>query len=181
MLFLETMFVILFLLIGFGFLTFGFDALFGKLDFVSSNFALEKALVIIKDRKLDGGSFFDLGSCRGSFAAKMAKKLPQLHVRGIDDSWFRTLCASIRSTFLKNADFSQGNIFTTNVSSADIVYLYLPQELMPELENKLQKELKPGSLVISNSVSFPSWQASESFILQPNNPLSRKLFVYAKI
>jgi hypothetical protein len=77
-----------------------------------------------------------------------------------------------RSLFSANVNFKTGNIFSADVSSADIVYLYLPQELMANLEIKLQKELKPGSLIISNSVSFRNWQPSFK---------QDKLFIYVKI
>ncbi len=137
------------------------DSIFGKEDFATSSFATNQIVQIIKDRKLDNGIFFDLGSCRGEFASQIAKACPNLKVLGIDDSWLRTWLARRRSVFLKNLTFKRENIFAIDVSSADIVYVYLPRELLPKLQAKLQKELKRGATVITNCVSFPSWQPEE--------------------
>lgn len=148
-----------------------FDSAFGGLDFVSNRAARVVAVNIIKQRNLASGIFYDLGSARGKLAAGLAKDLPELNIIGIDNSRLRTLVAKSRSKFLKNLHFRKENLFQTNVSAADIVYVYLPQELMPDLEVKLQKELKPGSIVITNRVSFPSWKETEK---------NQQLFIYAK-
>lgn len=157
-----------------------FDAAFGGIDFVSNSAVALRVAQILKQRHVETGNFYDLGSCRGSFALKIGKMFPKLSVLGLDDSRYRTFFAKIRAKFLKNVKFSREDIFKSDVSPANVVYLYLPQELMPDLQNKLQKELTPGSLVVSHSVSFPAWQPVESFILNPNSPTSKKLFVYVK-
>lgn len=172
--------LILLIVLLFSFSFFLVDGIFGGLDFTTGEVVAEQVTGIIKERHLEKGFFYDLGSCRGGFAIKIAKTFPQLCVYGIDDSRFRNLLARLRSTFLKNLRFDKENIFSTNVSQADIVYLYLPQELMPDLQTKLQKELKPGALIISYSVSFPNWTPAQSYILKQNNPAPKKLFVYEK-
>jgi precorrin-6B methylase 2 len=153
------------------FLVYLADGVFGGLDFASSRAQAKQVINIIKDRNLGSGRFYDLGSARGGFAVRIAKAFPKLHVRGIDDNGFRTAFAKFRSIFLNNVVFFKGSVFAADISSADIIYIYLPQELMPNLQDKLQKELKPGSIIISNRVSFPNWQ-----------PLKKidRLFIYAK-
>lgn len=160
--------VFLFLVI-LSFAVYLFDSTFGGLDFTTSPSVRAVLVNIIKLRNLQKGIFYDLGSAKGEFATKLAKVLPGLKITGVDNNMFRVLFSRLRGIFLKNLIFKKGNIFQANFSSADITYIYLPQELMPNLEIKLQKELKPGALVISNSVSFPSWQ-----------PIQRidKLFIY---
>jgi trans-aconitate methyltransferase len=159
---------------------FFFDSSFGGSDFVSHQGVVDALSGVIRREKLENGTFYDLGSCRGSFAKNMAKAFPTLNVRGIDNSRIRTVCAKAGGIFLKNLIFVKGDIFGANVSSADIVYLYLPQELLPALQEKLQKELKPGSLVISASVSFPSWQPAQVYDLPGQGLKVPKLFVYRK-
>ena len=177
------------LVVGYGLIFVVFIALFvyfvillnsvvGKFDFVSSSQSISHVINIIKRQHLENGNFYDLGSARGKFAAGIAKKLPGLKIYGFDDSGFRVFCSKARSVFLKNLNFKKQDIFSADVSTADIVYLYLPQELMPTLEIKLQKELKPGSLIISNSVSFPGRQPSEILITHKHRPDFEKLFVY---
>ncbi len=137
------------------FLFFLLDSALGKYDMGSSREAANQVVKIVKDTGLRGGVFYDLGSCRGGFALKIAKELPTMKIFGIDDSRFRTFLAKSSGVFLKNVVFKKENIFKANVSSADIVYVYLPKELMPELRAKLQKELKPGAVVITNRIVLP--------------------------
>lgn len=161
-------------------LLFLFDGFFGGVDFTSSSLVVKQVIKIIEQENLENGNFYDLGSCRGGFAINMAESLPNFKVTGIDDSLFRTLLAKSRSVFLNNISFKKENIFNANISSANVIYLYLPQELMPDLQSKLQKELKSGSLVISASVSFPSWQPTKVYDLDDKGLKRPKIFVYKK-
>lgn len=154
------------------------DSAIGHLDFISNRTVANRVIDIIKSKHLENGSFYDLGSAKGVFAARIAKTLPKLSVCGIDDSGFRIFCSNISAKFFKNLKFKKQDIFNADVSTANVVYLYLPQELMPALQTKLQKELKPGSLVISNSVSFSSWIPSETIAVNKNKSDFKKLFVY---
>lgn len=156
------------------------DLVAGKEDFATGKLVANQIIQIIKDRKLDNGNFYDLGSCRGEFASKIAKACPNLKVYGIDDSWFRTLLARRRAVFLKKLTFQRKNIFTVDVSLADIVYVYLPQELMPKLQDKLQKKLKPGALAITYRVSFGQWTPEQVLAIGSQNSEREKLFVYLK-
>lgn len=161
-----------------GFLLFLFDGFFGKLDFASGRQVSKQVVGIICRRNLRTANFVDLGSGWGGFVLKIARVLPGMRVCGIDDNSLRVFWARFRAAFYKNLSFKKENIFDTDVSSADVIYVYLPQELMPTLEVKLQKELKHGSLVISNSVSFPSWLPSETMEVYKNKPDFKTLFVY---
>lgn len=158
--------VVVMMLVYFVFL---FDSATGGLDFTSSRMTGNLVIGIIKRQNLDNGNFYDLGSARGKFAARIAKNLPGLKVYGFDNSGLRIFISKIRSPFVKNVQFKKQDIFTANVSKANVIYLYLPQELMPALEKKLQKELKPGSLVITNRVSFSGRQPTQTL---------DKLFIY---
>lgn len=156
------------------------DSVAGDFDFTTSNLAIRKIASIIQRHKAEKGTLYDLGSCRGSFATAIAKVLPKLHICGIDNNRFRILFSKVRAVFSGNVIFRKADIFNTDISSADIVYLYLPQELMPDLHAKLHKELKSGALVITSTVSFPSWEPVETFITHSEKPKFEKIFVYQK-
>jgi len=156
-----------------------YDGFFGGYDFTSSKAVSQKVIKIISDRHLESGKFYDLGSCRGGFSAKLARRFSELDIVGVDDNRLRIFCSKIRTVFLRNIKFKKQDIFTADVSAADIIYLYLPQELMPALQIKLQKELKPGSLIISNSVSFVGREPNEILITHKHKPNFQRLFVYA--
>lgn len=151
---------LLFLAIG-SFFVFLTDATFGGLDFRTEQGTIDEVIKLIKLKGLENSNFYDLGSCRGGLAISISKALPKIKVIGIDNSRFRVLLSNTKAIFLKNLTFKKENIFNSDISAANIIFLYLPQELMSALETKLQKELKHGGLVISNRVSFPTWQADE--------------------
>lgn len=50
------------------------------------------------------------------------------------------------------------NLWSANLSQADVVFIYLIPWKMDVLAEKLKKDLKPGTLVISNSFIFPRWK-----------------------
>jgi len=166
---IPTLIVVFFLLCGI--LVFLADSAFGEPDFITSRETINQVVGIIKQRHLERGNFYDFGSARGHFASQIAKVLPNLRVMGIDNNSFRLLVSDARTIFLKNVKLKKENIFKTNISTADILYIYLPNELMADLEAKLQKELKLGALVITNKVSFPNWHPMEKI---------NELYLYAK-
>jgi len=54
---------------------------------------------------------------------------------------------------------------------------------MPPLEKKLQKELKKGAMVITNTSKFPNWKPVQKIITYSktsNVPDFETLFVYVK-
>jgi ubiquinone/menaquinone biosynthesis C-methylase UbiE len=54
--------------------------------------------------------------------------------------------------------FIAGDLFAADVRQATVVTLYLLPHIMGEVEAKLQKELKPGTRVVSHDYSLPSWK-----------------------
>ncbi len=171
--------LIFFILAGIiGYLVVLSDSAIGRLDLSSNYRAVGKVAGIIKDRHLENGNFYDLGSAKGKFSSKIAKAFPGLLVYGIDNSRFRVFYSKLTGKFLKNLKFTKGDIFAADVSTADVVYLYLPKELMPELELKFQRELKPGAIVISNSVGFVSRAPTQTFVTYKNKPHFRNLYLY---
>ena len=68
-------------------------------------------------------------------------------------SWMRTLISPYRNRITTRWQ----NFWTADLSRADVVFIYLLPWRMEQLKRKLQNELKPGSLVVSNSFIFPGW------------------------
>jgi hypothetical protein len=53
-----------------------------------------------------------------------------------------------------------GNFFKTNLSEADVVYVYATSTEVTKLAPYLEKQMKPGSRVVSISADFPEWEPS---------------------
>ena len=54
------------------------------------------------------------------------------------------------------------DLWKTDLSNADVIFVYLIPWRMADLEAKLKKEAKKGTVVISNSFMFPKWKMIRS-------------------
>jgi hypothetical protein len=50
------------------------------------------------------------------------------------------------------------NIFNTNISDANMIYCYLIPTMMPKLAEKIKRECRPGTIVVSYMFSIPGLQ-----------------------
>lgn len=105
-----------------------------------------------------GKKFYELGSGDGRVVLAAAKL--SADSIGIEQSWIRVLYSGYKAwtSGLKRAHFYHGNIFSKNYSDADIVYIYLLPKGVKKLESKLKKELKKGTIVITQTYHFPNWK-----------------------
>jgi protein-L-isoaspartate O-methyltransferase len=70
--------------------------------------------------------------------------------------------------------FVAGDLFAADIEKATVVTLYLLPSMMPDVEAKLSKELKPGTRVVSHDYPLPSWRPVEvdRFDSQEKIPIS---------
>ncbi len=54
------------------------------------------------------------------------------------------------------------SFWRADLSDYDLVVLFGITAIMPRLQEKLQRELRPGAQVISNVFTFPDWPVAES-------------------
>ncbi len=101
-------------------------------------------------------SFVDLGCGLGGVLGHLARQYPLGRYTGVETapapfllSWLRSLPSSGRIR-IRWADFA-----TLNLGEYDVVYAYLSPAAMPGLWEKAQREMRPGSLLISNSFAIP--------------------------
>ncbi len=162
------------------FFIFRLDSLKGH-DLPTSKLAIKILVNIIFQYKFKAHNFYDLGCGRGSLVLAIKKELPSLTVYGIDNNTIRIFFSKLKSKLLRRKiNFKKQDIFQTDLRAADIVYTYLWYDLMPLLEKKLQKELKQGAIVITNTSNFPTWKPVRTYVTYPKNPDFEKLFVYIK-
>lgn len=109
-----------------------------------------------------GKKFYELGSGDGRVVLEAAKL--KAEAIGIEQSWLRVLHSRYKgwklASHLKswNVDFFHGDLFKRSYLDADIVYLFLLQKGVNKLEGKLKKELKKGSIVITQTYHFKTWK-----------------------
>lgn len=106
-----------------------------------------------------GQTVIDLGSGDGRLlqlaAAQGAKAV------GIEMNPYLVIFSKIRallSPYRNKITVRWRNLWKTNLSQADVIFIYLLPWRMDTLAKKLKKECKPGTLVVSNSFLFPHWK-----------------------
>ncbi len=157
---------------------------FGGEDYATGKKAIQKVAEIIIAKKRQNQLLYDLGSCRGNFVFGISRACPDLKIVGIDNSYIRTWAARLRNyiqprRLQKNQiSFLKADLFKTDLSNADLIFIYLPKELLAALEAKLQQNLKPGALVITHRVYFPNWQPSQTLLSGQPEIKNGNLYIY---
>jgi SAM-dependent methyltransferase len=109
-------------------------------------------------------SIIDLGSGYGQLAAMLAREMPQANLVGIEISPAPWLFSWLRQklTGPSNASFRRTDFFAYDISRADVVIVFLTENIIDRVTEKLRNELKPGAYVIANETPLHSdWQPAE--------------------
>jgi len=109
----------------------------------------------ISKKLANSQKFYDLGSGSGKVCFSIAKKFPQMEIIGVEKFKLVYLLARAKLFFLpyKNLNLVNGDFFTTNISEADFIFMFLTKSFLDKLTNKLLLEAKTGCLIFSNN--FP--------------------------
>jgi hypothetical protein len=107
--------------------------------------------------KKKGLKMADLGSGLGGTLRHLAKERPDSRFTGLETAPlpFALSWALGRFGGPNNLDFRFQDIFKVDLGEFDLVYCFLSPVPMPDLFEKATKEMKPGSLFISNSFEVP--------------------------
>jgi SAM-dependent methyltransferase len=114
-----------------------------------------RALEQLAEQVPEGARLLDLGAGTGTVLAWFVRHRPDVQVDGIEFSWLPWLLGRIRLANSK-AGWQHGDAFAADLALYDVVYAYLSPEPMSLLWEKAQKEMRPGSLLISNSFDIPN-------------------------
>lgn len=135
---------------------------------------VESALRMAKVKK--GDVFYELGSGDGRLV--IAAALRGAKAVGVELSWTRVIYSRFWIFLLrlqKNAKIIHKNFFDINLSDADVVCLFLLQETNEKIQNKLKKELKKGTRVVSVAFTFPNWEPEA---IDLNGPIYGPIYLY---
>ena len=120
--------------------------------------------------------FYDLGSGDGRLVIAAAYQGARAYGIEIDPFrvWYSRFCIFLFG-LNRRATIIQRNIFDVNLSSANVVTTYLLQKTNDKLFEKLTRELKPGTRVVSAAFNFPKWKPAT---IDPNGPIYGPLYLY---
>ncbi len=120
--------------------------------------------------------FLDLGAGIGSVLIPLSRERPDAHFSGVENAPATWLIGRLRSAGLANCDWRWGDIWKTDLSGHNVVYAFLSPAPMAALWEKVQQEMPPGSLFVSNSFPVPGVAATR--IIDVDDARQTRLYCY---
>lgn len=123
--------------------------------------------------------FYDLGCGDGRILLEAEKRgvkaigfeiSPWAYLRGKLNLWWHKSKAKILYK----------NFYHVNLTEADAVFCFLIDTVMPKVEQKLKKELKPGAKIACYGFKLPTWSPVKVIDLKPKNKRSSKIYLYTQ-
>jgi predicted RNA methylase len=137
---------------------FGITIVYGAPWFPTSTSTVRKMLTMADVHP--GDVLYDLGCGDGRIIIMAAREFHAMSI-GIDINPFWVFWIRVKIALFQlrgNVQVVRGNFFDQDLSNANIVTLYLLQETNEKLQPKLEKELQPGTRIISHVFTFTEWE-----------------------
>jgi SAM-dependent methyltransferase len=135
--------------------------------------------VVRKMLKMAGASsktrVYDLGSGDGRIVIMAAKEFGASGV-GVEINpllFLLSVLYSVAGGMRKRTRFILNSFFKVNLRDADIVTLFLLQPTNINLKDKLERELRHGTKVVSYKFTFPGWKLKKK-------DLKDKIYLYVR-
>ena len=145
--------------------------------FISTNKKDFKQILAAVDLKTNE-KIYDLGCGKASLLILAAQKYGAKGV-GYELSLWPYLWAKFNSWKSRaDVDVYLKDFFTADLSDADVVFCYLFTHIMGRLEQKFEREMKPGSRVVAYGFKLPHRQPVKEIITNDDNVELGKIYVY---
>ena len=152
--------------------------------FVPSPNSVVEYMLKLADLKA-GEVLFDMGSGDGRTVIMAAKTFG---ARGVGIELREDLAKKALATIHENGledrvTIMNGSMFDVNLSSADVVYLYLTTSANEKIRPKLESDLKKGARVVSHDYEIIGWKPEkvENFCENPKLGYpSHTIYLYRK-
>jgi hypothetical protein len=102
----------------------------------------------------------DLGCAAGALLAHLARARPDGRFDGIELAPLSFALARWRARRHPPINVNWGDFWHADLARYDVVYAYLSPAAMPRLWEKARREMRPGSLLVSNGFEVPGVPAS---------------------
>ena len=108
-------------------------------------------------RERDARSLADLGSGLGDVVVHVARACPGVSVAGIETAPLAYALSRLRVALSRagNARIHYRSLWDEDLADYDLVYCFLSPVPMPRLYEKARREMRPGTLLVSNSFIIP--------------------------
>lgn len=152
-------------------------ALSGQVPLYLSNRETAAALTALLPAQA-GVRCIDLGAGLGSIVRPLAAARADAFVVGVENAPLTWLGGKLLCLGRRNCEFRWGSLWQTPLHDADLVYAFLSPVPMAELWRKVEAEMKPGSLFVSNS--FPVPEVAPSEIVEVGDGRETRLYCYRR-
>lgn len=127
--------------------------------------------LIIPEIKLKGTeTIYELGAGMADFLQAMEKKYPQAKLIGIEYAYWLYLISKLSLKKKKShIQLENKDMFQTDIKDADLIYVYLIPTMMRRLSEKIQKECRPKTIIISYIFSIPNLTISKKLDINGNS------------
>lgn len=99
-------------------------------------------------------TFVDLGAGLGGAMAYLARRRPEACIRGVEASPLTWLGAWLRC-LPTPARVRLGSLWAEDLSGVDVAFAFLSPAPMADVWDKVQREMRPGTLFISHTFEVP--------------------------
>ena len=82
-----------------------------------------------------------------------------------------------------SASIEQRDLFTADLTKPDVITVYLLPRALALLRPLLEKQLRPGAVVVSHDFLIPNWKPDERIELEEQNEidgLPHRIYVYRR-
>lgn len=121
--------------------------------FLSSDRAAEIVRTLLPRRS--GFRFMDLGCGTGTLLANLMRKRPDGCYEGVELAPLPYLLSRWRTFGNRAVKVRWGDFWSIDLAHYDVVYVYLSPAPMARLWDKARREMRPGSLLVSNGFCIP--------------------------
>ena len=142
--------------------------------FLSSTNAARTLSTLLPARA--GLRVLDLGCATGGLLTCLARARPDGCYHGIELAPLSFAFARWRARHNAAINVSWGDFWRTDLAGYDVVYAYLSPAAMPRLWEKARREMRPGSLLVSNGFAVPGVVATRVIAL--GDAMRSTLFVW---
>ncbi len=150
-------------------------ALGGQIPLYLSNRPTAAALAAIT-ADLSKMRFLDLGAGLASVLSPLAVQRPEAHFTGVENAPLTWLVGRLRTARRTNCDWRWGDLWRADLGGYDVVYAFLSPAPMAALWTKVQYEMRPGTLFISNSFPVPAIAAEQ--VIEVDDARQTRLYCY---
>lgn len=138
--------------------------------FLSGN----KALRQLESCLAPEAHLLDLGAGTGTVLRWLSRRRPDLRLTGIEQAQLPWLIG--RLTLSGQVNWQRGDYMGLDLAHYDVVYAFLSPAAMPALWEKARAEMRPDSLLISNTFAVPGVDADVELAL--NDWKNGKLLIW---